>query len=455
MKFLALALLLAPQAVATGKKEKKSPGQRTFAELPSDIPNPERGMIVFVKLAEEPTLEYLKARGQTIVYSGVSLAAFRKGRIDEAFLARLGKGFDALRANGIKVLLRFTYSAQMGDPDAPKETVLKHIAQLKPLLHRHGDVIAAVQAGFIGPWGEWHGSTNGLDADGPRGEILSALLAAVPPSRSVQVRTPMFKRRLFGQPPLAEAEAFRETPRARLGHHNDAFLSDENDHGTFERPVETWKEWLAQDTRFTPFTAETFAGPTPDPAVLEAELARFHASFLHLRYDKAGLDAWEKAGVLERLRRRVGYRLVLTEATVTPAVRPGGDLKIAFTVRNDGFAAPFNRRALKVVLTNGKTKLSATVKSVDVRRWAPGAPIKVSFKMAVPSNAPQGNFRLALALPDEAESIAARPEYAIRFANADTWDPATGENILLEGVRISGLAPGIANSRVKEFAEVR
>jgi hypothetical protein len=151
----------------------------------------------------------------------------------------------------------------------------------------------------------------------------------------------------------------------------------------------------------------------------------------------------------------MGYRFVLTEATATPAMKPGGDLRVAFTVRNDGFAPPFNPRPLYAVLSNGKSRFAAPIKSVDVRRWTPGRPIKVSFRCSVPGSAPAGKYRLSLALPDDAPSIAARPEYAIRFANEGTWDAKTGENVLFEEIRIDGFAPGLANPAVKEMVEVR
>jgi hypothetical protein len=433
----------------------KDPGPRSYAELAGDVVNPERGMIVFTKLHldRERDLSYLRGKGVSLVYCGVPLGAFRGGPLDADFLAQLGQGFDGLRRAGLKTVLRFTYSGSVGDADAPKEIILKHIAQLKPVLQANADVIAVLQAGFIGAWGEWHASSNGLDADGPRREILTALLAAAPASRFVQLRTPMFKQRLLGKAPLAEAEAFRDQPRARVGHHNDAFLSDENDHGTFDRPVQTWKDWMAQDTRFAPFGAETFDTGLPEAGVFMAELARYHTSFLHLRYPKPALQPWEAAGHLETIRRRLGYRLVLSEASWTPAVRPGGDLKVAFTLRNAGFAAPFNRRPLRVVLSNDRTRQVATLKSVDVRRWEPGAPIRVSVKLTVPASTPAGKYRLSLWLPDEAPSIEARPEYAIRFANDGIWDASTGENVLGEGLRLDPFAPGVANSRVKEFAE--
>lgn len=75
--------------------------------------------------------------------------------------------------------------------------MLSHISQLSPVLAANQDAMLSVQAGFVGPWGEWHGSTNFQDDLEGRQEILSALLDAVP-DRTVQVRTPAHKRALYG-----------------------------------------------------------------------------------------------------------------------------------------------------------------------------------------------------------------------------------------------------------------
>jgi len=170
--FLALSALalVAPQA--------KEGGPKKFAASDEEFPNPERGLMVFINLAEKGDLSYLRGKGYSLVFANVSLAAFRGGPLAADFLAKLDQGFQRVRAAGLKIVLRFTYSGNIGDADAPKAIVLQHIAQLKPLLMSHGDVIAVLQAGFIGAWGEWHGSTHGNDNDGVRREVVTALLDA-------------------------------------------------------------------------------------------------------------------------------------------------------------------------------------------------------------------------------------------------------------------------------------
>ena len=72
-------------------------------------------------------------------------------------------------------------------------------------------------------------------------EVLKALLDALPQNRMIQVRTPQMKQRyVYGvnaptsSAALTDAEAFTGTDAARIGFHNDCFLSSSNDYGTYD-----------------------------------------------------------------------------------------------------------------------------------------------------------------------------------------------------------------------------
>ena len=94
----------------------------------------------------------------------------------------------------MKVILRFTYSNSCCDPpfnDAPKATILEHLEQLKPVLAKNEDVIAVVQMGLIGPWGEQFYSDHFGDLEhGPvtkqhwqdRNEVIGVLHPEAPKS---------------------------------------------------------------------------------------------------------------------------------------------------------------------------------------------------------------------------------------------------------------------------------
>src|SRR5690606_34540125 len=165
----------------------------------------------------------------------------------------------------------------------------------------------------------WHGSTNGLDNDEDRGDILRAMLAAMPETRAIQVRAPMFKEGSFGGGPLAADEAWSGSDRARLGHHNDCFLASSSDYGTYASPVSDWKDYVATDGRYTPIGGETCAVNEPRSACGEAtgEMETAHWSYLNRQYNVSVLDRWEDQGCADDVERRLGYRLAFARAAMT------------------------------------------------------------------------------------------------------------------------------------------
>jgi len=76
---------------------------------------------------------------------------------------------------------------------------MTHISQLKPLWVKNKDVINVIDAGFIGGWGEWHSSANGLDSLSNMRDILFAILDAVPKDRMVVQRYPGINGNIYRQ----------------------------------------------------------------------------------------------------------------------------------------------------------------------------------------------------------------------------------------------------------------
>src|SRR6185295_1868446 len=164
---------------------------------------------------------------------------YRDRLIDPDGLTNIWSVFTTARSRGLKLVIRFAYNdgpgsttdANLANPDAPIELVLQHIDQLKPILVENADVIAVMQAGVVGHWGEWH-SSKYLHPLEYRKAIVDALLAALPKDRMIQLRYPRYKE-IFFQGPLTEKEAFSGTDRSRVAHHNDCFLRDQDDAGTY------------------------------------------------------------------------------------------------------------------------------------------------------------------------------------------------------------------------------
>jgi len=417
--------------------------------------NPERGIHEWMDLNQNRWPDHAYEDGYTLSYAAALLEDFRDGPISDEYLDEMKEGLSLIADSGIKVFIRFKYNNGDGD-DAPLEQVLEHIAQLGPVVTEYADVITHLEAGFIGYWGEWHTSTNDLDNDEAKQQILEALMDAVPDDMMVAVRTPMDKEALYGEP-LTEDEAFTGTYKARLGHHNDCYLATESDAGTYHyTDIERWKDYVVEDTRFTPRGGDTCsARPEEDRGDCATALAEFesmHWSYLGATESLPHFDEWREAGCFDEIERRMGYRFRLVDAEVPPAVRPGGHFAFGVTLHNDGFAALFNPRPVKLVLAGDGGRYVLEL-DVDPRRWEAGDDHRVEATLQLPADMVAGDYTLSLALPDRSETLADDPRYAIRFANVDVWEAAEGVNVL-GVIGVTDDAPGTVDADASTFGVI-
>jgi hypothetical protein len=426
-----------------------------FDGTDEDFLNPERGYYVGLHLLDGDGAASVRASGHTLAIALVRLDDYRDRALDAALLDALRAGFDDVRAEGIKVILRFTYNSSY-DADASRDRILQHIDQLAPIIRDNVDVISVMQAGFIGAWGEWHSSTNGLENDEDRGAVLRALLAAVPPSRTVQIRAPMYKEAIFPGGPLEAAEAWSGDDRSRVGHHNDCFLASSSDYGTYASPVSAWEDYVAQDSRYLPIGGETCKvyAPKTDCQKAVAILEAHHWSYLNEQYNQDVLDTWVEQGCDGEISRRLGHRLALVSARVSESVAPGGTLDVELEIENQGFSAPFNQRPMVLVLRRGAQRWEVELEGRDARRLQPGS-TTITTRIRVPAGAvPADDYQLSLWLPDADSRLRDDPRYAIRLANQDTWNENTGANTITRSLRVDASAPGEIDPSATDMVEM-
>jgi hypothetical protein len=437
------------------------------------FPNPERGFYHYIESRasaltpyELETLQRYRTDEQiTLLYCIYYLDSFVERSIAGDFLAHIGANLEKVRAAGLKCLLRFAYTDD--DPtgrdeeppfgDATKARILEHIAQLRPLLQEHADVIALVQAGFIGVWGEWYYTDHFVDDPSNPGaispaqyanrlDVLTALRDALPPTHYVAVRYPHVKQGMLGdEMPLSAGTAYGNTTAARTGYHNDCFLADDSDYGTYRvEKLEADKAYLAAETAFVPMGGETCNPNPPRSLCLTAlaEMERFHWSYVNRDFHADVYEAWESGGCVDDMQRRLGYRLVMQQGEYGGAVRPGDGLLVHFELQNVGYAAPYSMRRVRLLLRSmDDGTLYAAQLPEDPRRWLPGATFTVEYMVGVHRQIAAGDYELLLHLPDAAPELHTRPEYAIRFANEDMWEATTGYNRLLHTVHVAVDAP--------------
>lgn len=465
-----------------------------------DFPNPERGFYRYTQTTVNNfmplNLDQLKAWRNlqqadggnysvysTLVFRYYVLDGFTNTALPNGFLANLETDFATARQAGIKLIARFTYTVNANSGscpeafacppygDASKNIVLQHIGQLKPTLQQNADVIAVMQMGFIGIWGENYYSDHFGDpssnAQGKlldnnwtsRSEVLKALLDALPADRMVQVRTPQMKQRFVygvtastGVPSLSESEAFSSSDKARIGFHNDCFLSSDDDYGTFadygnsstprQNANDALRTYTKNDGRYVAVGGET-CDDTFSPqndcengGKAQTEMRSMHYSYLNCAYNNAVNNDWQTGGCMDKIKKEIGYRFILKDGTFPSAVNAGSSLKFTINLENTGYASPYNERPVKLILRKqGSTELFSFNIATDIRKWYSGT-IKLESSVTTVATMQKGKYDLLLFLPDKYNSIATRPEYAIRIANKDMWEGNTGYNKLSATVDI-------------------
>ena len=417
----------------------------------TDFPNPERG---FSLPGTPSNISALRPANMTLAHSYFRLDQFKSAPLSSAFLQEVQQHFDAVRSAGIKSVPRFIYNFPAGlplktdDEDASLPRVLQHIDQLEPVLRRNADVIAFLEAGFVGAWGEWHSSTSGLDTPASKSAILRRLLRALPRDRFVSVRYQRDKMAIFARTAPATAnEILAGTDFGRVAHHNDCFLAAPDDWGTYqptdEEAVERQKSYFSVENEHAPQGGETCnAGPEAQPFIVCPnalfEIERLHWSQLNAAYHPGVIDRWRREGCFDQIAKRLGYRLRLVRATIPSVARSGGRITGALTIANDGFAAPYNRRPVQLLLRNRSTGQTTVIPlAIDPRRWTSGKEHRAVVAAEIPAVVSPASYDVLISLPDAAVGLRNRPEYAIRLANEGTWEAATGYNRLLMYLRVS------------------
>jgi hypothetical protein len=408
----------------------------SFKELDEPIPNPERGFFVFVDFGDDGDIEWAQGLERRLVNVRVVLSEYRDQALDEAKLSELRAGFARLRNAGLKAVLRFQYNEDSSGEDAPLAQVLEHIDQLGPTLRENSDVIAVLQAGFVGAWGEWHTSSNGLDSEQARASILAALLAALPTERMVQLRTPTYKETLLPGGPLAITEAYSGNDLARVGHHNDCLLASDSDNGTYQEPIDEWRAYVESDGLFTAVGGEAcHYNERTDCAHVLDELERMHWSYLNSGYPSDVVGEWQSEGCYDEIDARLGYRFVLSRAAWSKSPQAGTSMRLILEIENQGFTAPFNERPIFAVLRSGDTRHDIRLEDIDPRSWLGGVASTATASVSLEGVEP-GSYELSLWLPDAEEALRSRSVYSIRLANQDLWNPELGLNVLSTTVDI-------------------
>jgi hypothetical protein len=350
---------------------------------------------------DRPTL------AQTYFY----LTDYKARPLDQIAFANMTRYLEMVAAAHMKVLLRFAYIWDDAHPlwQEPKlPQIIQHIQQLSRLFHQFAGTIHAVQAGFIGPWGEWHGDARQRTDETA---ILRTLLRSVPEEIQVQLR--MYDMKTKNAPALSAVD------QSRLGFHDDFLIGvphewntgEDNDHAVAYQQYLRDTAHILQDGEMIWFWANPIYLKTPTIAsqpfiqrlidshftslslahnYLEAQSGSFSAQELENELHNQGVkdypgiptttsmlawqyepidaetltarhwpfqSAWFKDSqgqplqrtVFDYIRDYLGYRLQVKKITWEPDVFAS---PVQVTLHNYGFAAPLGLATVELLVVD-------------------------------------------------------------------------------------------------------
>ncbi|WP_372938157.1 DUF4832 domain-containing protein [Seonamhaeicola sp.] len=427
-------------------KDDDTVNEITYTASLEVISNPERGFMHSWSVNSEGTplnlvtLNSLKNENVTIILRLYYLEAFKDSDLSTAQLDLIKTDFERLREAGIKCILRFAYNDDQSETDAPLNIIQTHLDQLKPIFQDNADVIAFVQAGFIGSWGEWHTTTNNLTTTENKKAVVNKLLEVLPEEIKIQLRTPLYKQEVFDYTTAIDASVgYGSSDIARVGFHNDCFLASPDDYGTYQN-VTIEKSFISNEALFVPTGGETCPPsgiPTASCATADTEMALLKWTYLNLDWYGPVLNVWRDNSCFDDFQRELGYRLLLKSASLQYEANSNENFELNLVVDNAGFAPVYNKKNAFLIFksTTGETTYKKAL-DFDVRKVIPAVNYELNESVSL-SGIPAGEYNLFLKIEDSHESLADRPEYSIQLANSNVWDSIEGYNKLSHTLTIN------------------
>lgn len=356
---LTVLIIISSAGILTWDFFRTSTVTMEFEESDADISNPFRGFYYQTDTSDGRLPEQIAEDDLRLLLLTFDLKEEKEGAISSAKLAELEYMLKLAKEAGIQVIFRAAYGFgseyKYKDPENP-DIILAHIGQIAPLLNEYGENMLCVQAGFLGPWGEWHHSNLlGEDEEENReirnliiGEWVELLEAPV----TVNVRRPRFVRDAI------EAGI----PADRLGVHNDALLSGADDMATYDDEAYSREEellWIDEHLNRGRNGGEMPAlSEYTRPEHAAGEFERLHLTYLNSSYNKEVLDDWKTqklngGNAYDVIAGRLGYRLGIENISVTDELRGLHSIELTVRLSNSGFAAAPEGYGLYAVVDRG------------------------------------------------------------------------------------------------------
>lgn len=425
-----------------------------YTESLESLRNPERGFYnpigYNLKVEDNKPLD----SKSNLVHLRIGIGAFSSKNNNQGDLELSEDALNALLQtiknigdNNSSIILRFAYDNFNGkaNQEPAFDMILKHIEQIGPILLEYPDVIANVELGFFGPWGEMHSSK--ICTNENVSIALSKLLEVTKDKIKVSVRTPGYYAyfRQISRGLLDTDFPEKGTSAYQVGIYNDGYLGSETDLGTFaNRDIEV--KWLSNQAKHTFYGGElvaNFASGTPLNTIeyLSKEAFLTHTTYLNPYWNDKVMEGFKTTPYLgedpmyknksayQYIENHLGYRFVLRGSYLTEQEGKRGPLGLKVEIENVGFANLIRKKQVSIILKN-KNHVYELNTDLDATTWDSKTITEETLNLTLPDMVEEGTYEVYLRISEYGNITDDYNYHCIQFANNNIYNEELGANYL-------------------------
>lgn len=427
-----------------------------YIETIENFNNPERGFYdhfpyKFSVTDNKPINSKLSAN---LIHLRLDIGEFSKavnGKADLELSQDMLDTFDAMlkkiKSNGGTAIVRFAYDEFRGKANLEPslDMILRHIEQLCPVFNANQDVIAYIELGFFGPYGEMH--TSKISSTENVSKALDVMLDNTVDKIKIGVRTPNYYAKWLGidRDNINENITQEGTREYRVGLFNDGYLGSGSDLGTF-KDREKEITWLENQALHTLYGGEVVAnyGETPinTTEYISKEGFRTHTTYLNSGWNDKVIKAWKEDEIYNGedeiykgqsgylyIANHLGYRYVLRNSALPESAEQEGKVDINLDIENVGFGNLVNEKVVTIVLENGDKKYEIKT-DLNPTKWNSQEITKANYSVNLPKDIELGEWKVYLRISQYGEMEQDNNYLCIRMANNDVWNEEIGANYI-------------------------
>lgn len=343
----------------------------SFAESDDWVKNHYQGGYIQVSTQEPQEVYEIKKENPTCYLLLVACDLrdeIEAEQISESGIDNLRQTLIIAQELGCSVIFRAAYDFDDEYEEPQFTVILEHIKQIGSILNEYKDCIAGVQAGMLGPYGEWHSSAYSENKEYYL-QVITAWQNVLDKEIPISLRRQQFIR--------DAAEAGIDT--TRIGIYNDGMFSSESDLGTYrgEYNREFELSWSKKNI-YVPFNGGEMPYVTEYSNIsnVVAEARQLKLSYLNLMYNTEVWKLWDSQtyeGMTgsEYLKKYLGIRPWVSTLSISENFTKRKNIQIDVDLCNSGFADMNEEYTAYFVMKYDDRTIEskADIKKIDTNRW--------------------------------------------------------------------------------------